>query len=232
MALPGALVPRLADAGLLARPEITTVLAAWRAPERLMASPPWRSTDAGLVDVLVFGETALLRRRRDATASRAPAGRRRAARRAARPARVTVVEHRPHRSRHARAARADGAATSPSRRAPSAPRAPHFRADADGFVDTGYACRLDRDTGTMTVTGPPPGLVTVGGYRFVLRDLEEAVRRADPDAGLAALPDALSGHRLAGRAADPRACARLLKPTAPTRCWSTPSVSGAAREAA
>ena len=53
-------------------------------------------------------------------------------------------------------------------------------------------------TGTVTVTGPPPGIVSVGGYRFVLRELEDLVRRADGGAFVTALPDALAGHRLAG----------------------------------
>ena len=54
----------------------------------------------------------------------------------------------------------------PSRPAPSAWASPHLKADAEGFVDTFYACRLDRMTGTVAVTGPPPGVVSVGGYRF------------------------------------------------------------------
>jgi hypothetical protein len=35
-----------------------------------------------------------------------------------------------------------------------------------------------------------------------MRELEEAVRCADPEASLMALPDALGGHRLAGHAAN------------------------------
>ena len=48
------------------------------------------------------------------------------------------------------------------------------------------------------MTGPPPGVVSVGSYRFVLRELEDMVRRADGGAFVTALPDALAGHRLAG----------------------------------
>jgi hypothetical protein len=80
---------------------------------------------------------------------------------------------------------------------------PRFRPDANGFVDTGYPCRLNRDTRTVTVTGPPPGVVRVGGYRFMLGDLQDLVERADGSGGLAALPDGLAGHRLAGFAANP-----------------------------
>ena len=37
--LPGAMVMRLADAGLIGAGDLRTVLAVWRAPERLAASP-------------------------------------------------------------------------------------------------------------------------------------------------------------------------------------------------
>jgi hypothetical protein len=76
--------------------------------------------------------------------------------------------------------------------------APHLKADSEGFVDTGYACRLDRMTDTFTVTAPPPGTVSVGGYRFVMSQLEALVRHTNSGAFVTALPDALAGHRLAG----------------------------------
>lgn len=78
--------------------------------------------------------------------------------------------------------------------------APFFKVGDDGFVDTGYTCRMERDTHAMVVTGPPPGLVSVGGYRFALRDLQELASQIEPGSTLAALPDALAGHRLAGNA--------------------------------
>ena len=53
------------------------------------------------------------------------------------------------------------------------------------------------------MTGPPPGIVSVGGYRFVLqRTARTWSAGTDGGAALAALPDALAGHRLAGIAAD------------------------------
>ena len=79
---------------------------------------------------------------------------------------------------------------------------PHLKADPHGFVDTRYACRHDRGSDTFVVTAPPPGLVTVGGYRFVLHDIEQVVRRSSEGAALTALPDAVAGHRLAGIAAE------------------------------
>jgi hypothetical protein len=70
-------------------------------------------------------------------------------------------------------------------------------------MDTGYACRSGQEGPTPLVSGPPPGLVSVGGYRFAAAALQNAVLDIDADATLAALPDALCGYRLAGAAADP-----------------------------
>jgi len=55
----------------------------------------------------------------------------------------------------------------------------------------------------MFVTRPPPGIASVGGYPFVVRDLHETVSLVDGGAALAVLPDALAGQRLSGSAADP-----------------------------
>ena len=70
------------------------------------------------------------------------------------------------------------------------------------YVDTEYAARLDRATGVLNITSPPSGLMAVGGYRFLANDLQEWSRRLGQGALLTALPDRLSGHRLAGRAQD------------------------------
>jgi hypothetical protein len=70
------------------------------------------------------------------------------------------------------------------------------------YVDTEYAARLDRSTGGLAITAPPSGIMTVGGYRFQSSDLQEWGRRLGQGAMLTALPDRLSGHRLAGRAKD------------------------------
>ena len=79
---------------------------------------------------------------------------------------------------------------------------PYFKIEPGGLVDTGYTCRVDSVTKAMVVTGPPSGIVSVGGYRFPLHDLQEAVRRIDSGATLAALPDPIIGQRLIGNAAD------------------------------
>ena len=44
--------------------------------------------------------------------------------------------------------------------------------------------------------------MAVGGYRFLAHDLQEWAKRLGQGALLTALPDRLSGHRLAGRAQD------------------------------
>jgi len=62
----------------------------------------------------------------------------------------------------------------------------------------------------MIITGPPSGIVSVGGYRVPLRELEETVARIDPKSSVAALPDALTGQRLAGIAADRQTVQRAL----------------------
>jgi hypothetical protein len=79
---------------------------------------------------------------------------------------------------------------------------PHLNVATTGFVDTGFACWGDQGNAPLVVTGPPPGMVSVGGYRFLMRDLQDAITEVDAAATLAALPDAMIGHRLAGSAAD------------------------------
>jgi AMP-binding enzyme len=203
--LPGQLVARLAEAGLLAgrhgfgRDGLKTVVAAWRTPERIASSPAWRDASASLIDVHIFGETALLAATRGANGKAAPIaiGPVTAPRGAAGSVLVAEV----HRT----------AAGTVAVRGPMVPRmpfppgaerasAPYLKVGADGLIDTGYTCRLDGEA--LVVTGPPPGIVTFGGYRFALRELQDLVARVGEDSALTALPDALGGQRLAGTAAD------------------------------
>jgi hypothetical protein len=81
---------------------------------------------------------------------------------------------------------------------------------ASGHLDTGYACRTAFDD-TFLITAPPAGLVAVGGYRFAMQDLQLLVREIDERGVLAALPHALTTHRLAGDAADPAAMREALR---------------------
>jgi hypothetical protein len=201
MMLPGPLLFRLAEAGALAGVGLTTAVGAWRALERLAGSPTWRERDVALVDVAVFGETGLYATRRGSNGKPAPV-----------PLGPVVA---PRSSANgvlvAELARTESGTV--AFRGPMVPRFPFppgaeraglpaFKPGRGELVDTGYTCRIDAATQGVVVTGPPPGIVSVGGYRFLMRDLQEIVGRIDGSATLAALPDSLLGHRLIGNAPD------------------------------
>ncbi len=201
--LPGPLVGQLTEAGALdVDSGLSSVLAVWPAPDRLARSPVWRKAGADLVDVQVFGEVGLIAARRGSGGRTGgvpfgplavPRGSKGG---------VIVGEIR---------ATTNGTV---AMRGPMVPRyafppgveqtnLPHLNVAASGFVDTGFACWSDQGNAPLLVTGPPPGMVSVGGYRFLMRDLQDAICEVDATATLAALPDAMSGHRLAGSSFDP-----------------------------
>jgi len=209
LVLPAPIAYRLAETDLFAREGQTTVLAAWRSPEQLAGSAPWREHDAALVDVPIFGEAGLLVARRQAGGRPAaiPAGPINAPRDGA--SAVAVVE--------LVATRTNTLAL----RGPMVPRhpfppgversdQPHFQIGGDGLVDSGYGCRLDAMTNTLTITGPPADLVSVGGYRFPLVGLRQAIGRIDGAATLSPRPDPLVGQRLVGQAGDAAAMKAAL----------------------
>jgi hypothetical protein len=205
--LPGQVVARMAEAGLLAGrhgfgPDgLKTVIAAWRAPERIAISPVWRDPAATLVDVQIFGETALLAGSRGSSGKATPImlGPVTAPRGA--PGAVLVAEIQ-------RTTTGTIALRGPMvPRFPFPPGAergsdPYLTVSADGLVDTGYTCRVEDDAKTVVVTGPPAGIVSFGGYRFVLGELQNLLARVGGDCTLTALPDTLSGQRLAGSASN------------------------------
>ncbi|MGH6788281.1 MAG: AMP-binding protein [Pseudolabrys sp.] len=200
LVVPGSLVAPLVEIGELDDDDLKTVLSLWRAPERLSETARWRGK-ATLVDVTTFGEIGLTAARRDAGGRFVPfsigaIGAPRELRNA-----VPIVEI---------GRNADGML---ALRGPMAPldafppgitsgREPHFKVSADGFVDTGYACRLDADEKTLTITSPPAGIAGVGGYRFITHALDVLMAELAADASLFALPDAFTGQRLAGTAPD------------------------------
>jgi AMP-binding enzyme len=197
IALPGPLIPLIAEAGLLRTPTLKNVVALWRAPERLGKAEPWNNPDIELIDMMAFGELALLGVPRNADGRTRPiaAGKIMAPQgsdqglmvaETARSGDGTLVVRGSMVPRHAFPPGAERQSTG------------RLKADTAGFVDTGYSCRHDPETRTFELTAPPPGVVTVGGCRFVLSDLEKLVRQVHDDAAMAALPDSLSGHRLAG----------------------------------
>ncbi|HKA78487.1 MAG TPA: class I adenylate-forming enzyme family protein [Xanthobacteraceae bacterium] len=197
--VPGPLAIQLAEAGRLMTSDVN-IVGIWRAPERLARAPAWPTAKARMIDVPVFGEAGLFAARRDAdgkpqvipfgvvSAPREPKGT------------VVALEI------MATASRTLALRGPMVPRAPFPPEAervglPHFKVAPSGFVDTGYACRPNSPT--MVLTAPPQGLVSIGGYRFIVRDLHDFVDRVEDGGGtLAVLPDVLAGHRLAGIAAD------------------------------
>ncbi|HYA04980.1 MAG TPA: class I adenylate-forming enzyme family protein [Xanthobacteraceae bacterium] len=207
--LPAAVAYPLAETGLFGREGPTTVLAAWYAPERLAESAEWPERDAALVDIPIFGEAGLIAARRGAGGRPRPLPL------------GAVMAPRDGDNAVTVAELAVSDTTTLQLRGPMVPRhmfprgiersdQPHFAIGSDGFVDTGYACRVDRVSNTVTVTGPPSGIVNVGGYRFPLCRLLATIGRIDDGAALAAVPDPLLGQCLAGTAADLEAMQQAL----------------------
>ena len=162
-----------------------------------------------LIDVAIFGEIGLCAvHRPEGRPAPIPAGKIRAPQGS--PRRGDRRRHRAHAGRHDRFRRTDGAAPCVSAAAPSNRSRSYFRIGDDGTVDTGYPCSADPQTGALVVTGPPAGLVSVGGYRFCMRDVQDVVTQTDDQASVAALPDAFAGHRLAGASRDRAAMRRTL----------------------
>lgn len=202
--LPGPALAAIAAAGCLGDSARTTT-ALWRSPERLAASAAWRG-DAALIDIASFGEIGLLaaRRGQDGLPMPIPCGTIGAAGAMSsietlRTGGGTLVLRGPM---VPMAAFPPGAEHGPE---------PYLAADDGGFVESGSGCRLDRDTFTLTITGPRGGITTIGGYRFRQREVDALVANVDPSATIIALPDALLGQRLAGGARDGTATAALLQ---------------------
>ncbi|QWG10984.1 acyl--CoA ligase [Bradyrhizobium sediminis] len=199
---PAQLALRLAEIDMASRlPALRNVIGLWRAPEQVASSPPWIAQHASLTDVYLFGEAGLFGARRTA-ADGAPA--------AILPGPHSAPREVPGSSisgeifltpRGTLALR--GPMISPSAYAPPPPSSDSLIAQPPrDYIDTDYAARLDRSTGAICITAPPSGIMAVGGYRFLSQDLQEWARRLGQGALLTALPDRLSGHRLAGRAQD------------------------------
>jgi non-ribosomal peptide synthetase component E (peptide arylation enzyme) len=112
--LPEAVAFRLAAAGVFAEARPASIIATWRAPERLATSPTWHVSGVTLIDVALFGEAVLIpsRRRRGGPDTARPV-----ARAARRSRRNRCCGSKPHRCRHTRRTRSHGAATRlPARR--------------------------------------------------------------------------------------------------------------------
>jgi hypothetical protein len=198
---PAQLALRLGEIDMASRlPVLRNVIGLWRAPEQVASSPPWVTQHANLTDVYLFGEAGLFGARRTADGAPAPIlpGPQGAPREVQGPSIAGEILLTPRGTLALR-----GPMVTPAAYVPPVPPGDSLVAQPPrDFVDTDYAARLDRSTGAICITAPPSGTIAVGGYRFLSQDLQEWARRLGQGALLTALPDRLSGHRLAGRAQD------------------------------
>jgi hypothetical protein len=199
---PAQLAFRLAELDLDARlPGLRNVIGMWRAPEQVTSGPQWTAQHASLTDAYLFGEAGLFGARRtaeDGTPASVKPGLHGAPRELPGSSIAGEILLTPRGTLGLRGPMVAVAAYAPPA-PPGDSLIPHAPRD---FVDTDYAARLDRATGAIAITAPPSGIMAVGGYRFLAQDLQEWGRRLGQGALLTALPDRLSGHRLAGRAQD------------------------------
>lgn len=224
LVVPGPLAARLAEAGVLdAAGDLHSVIAVWRTPERLSTSPAWQEAKPALVDLQVFGEIGLLAARRGNDGRPAPV------------ALGPVIAPRQAAGGLLVAELSRTALGTLALRGPMTPRfcyppgaergdPPFLKLDEAFFIDTGYSCRAE-PSGAMMVTAPPTGLVGIGGYRVPLSVFRRVIAEVDADATLTALPDRLTGQRLAGSSADGEALRRTL-----ARRGVNPLVLGAFRD--
>jgi hypothetical protein len=198
---PAQLALRLCEIDLLSRlPGVRDVVALWRAPEQVTSSAAWTSEQAALTDIYLFGEAGLFGARRGADGAPVPIrpGQQGTPRETQGSSIAGEVFLTPKGTLALR-----GPMVTPQPYAPPPPPSDSLVAQPSrDFVDTEYAARIDRSTGAICITAPPSGIMAVGGYRFLASDLQEWARRLGQGALLTALPDRISGHRLAGRAQD------------------------------
>jgi len=199
---PAQLALRLDELDLAARlPSLRNVIGLWRTPEQVGSSACWGAQQATLTDVYLFGEAGLFGARRiaeDGSPALIKPGPHGAPRELPGSSIAGDILLTPRGTLGLRGPMVPVAAYAPPPPANDSLIAPPPR----DYVDTDYAARLDRVTGAINITAPPSGVMSVGGYRFRAQDLQEWARRLGQGALLTALPDRLSGHRLAGRALD------------------------------
>jgi hypothetical protein len=197
---PAQLALRLAEIDMPSRlPSLRNVIGLWRAPEQVASSALWTAEQAVLTDVYLFGEAGLFSARRAGDGAAAPIlpgphGAPREVPGSSIAGEIFLT------SRGTLALR--GPMVTPAAYAPPPARDSLPAQPPRDYVDTDYAARLDRSTEAVCITAPPTGVMAVGGYRFLSQDLQQWAKRLGQGALLTALPDRLSGHRLAGRAPD------------------------------
>jgi AMP-binding enzyme len=198
---PAQLALRLDEMGLSARmPGLRHVLGLWRSPEQVASSASWSAQTASLTDVYLFGEAGMFgaRRGEDGAPAEIKPGPHGAPREMPGSAISGEILLTPRGTLGLRGPMVTIAAYAP----PPPPGGSITASPPRDYVDTDYVARLDRVTGAINITAPPSGIMAVGGYRFLAQDLQEWAKRLGQGALLTALPDRMSGHRLAGRAPD------------------------------
>ena len=181
-------------------PSLRNVVGMWRAPEQVASSQPWTAQKATMTDVYLFGEAGMFgaRRPKDGSAAQVKSGPHGAPRELSGSSIAGEIVLTPKGTLGLRGPMVVVAAYAP----PPPPSDSLVAQPPRDYVDTEYTARVDRITGALTITAPPSGILAVGGYRFLANDLQEWSRRLGLGALLTALPDRLSGYRLAGRAQD------------------------------
>jgi acyl-CoA synthetase (AMP-forming)/AMP-acid ligase II len=198
---PAPLALRLAETGLLSNvPALRRVLGLWRTPEQAESSQVWSGQPVTFTDVYLFGEAGLLSGRRTDDGSPAPIlpgpyGNPRDVGASSTAGEILLT---PKGTLGLRGPMVPLAAYGPPRQASDT----LISEPQPDYVDTGYSARLDHSAKAISITAPPSGITAVGGYRFLAHDLQEWANRLGYNTMLTALPDRLSGHRLAGRASD------------------------------
>jgi AMP-binding enzyme len=198
---PAQLALRLDELDLPARmPGLRNVIGLWRSPEQVASSGSWSARTASLTDVYLFGEAGMFgaRRGQDGTPAAIKPGPHGAPRELPGSAISGEILLTPRGTLGLRGPMVTVAAYAP----PLPPSDSLIPPQPRDYVDTDYVARLDRATGAISITAPPSGVMSVGGYRFLAQDLQEWAKRLGQGALLTALPDRMSGHRLAGRAPD------------------------------
>lgn len=189
---PASLAIRLGDAGLLSKATaLKRVVGLWRTPEQAASSEDWTGTKS-FSDLYTFGEAGLVVTGRDAHGGVTQLV---GAQRLTKMSASCQMSVTPHGTLALRGPMVPAAAYAPA-------TLPDHARDSLDTVDTGYAARSDSASGALVITAPPSGVVSVGGYRFLSRELSEWAQRLPQGGMLTALPDRMNGHRLAGRAGD------------------------------
>jgi len=202
LVVPAGVAMRLAeDGGFANLPALRHVVGLWRTPEQVASSPAWPVQDVQFTDVYLFGEVGLFGARRlddDGFPTLIQPGPYGAPRNDAQSPIAGEIVLTPEGTLALRGSMVPVAAYT----AAASENDIRIAAPQTNHVDTGYAARIDRTTKAICITAPPPGIVAVGGYRFLADDLQAWAKRLGDGAMLTALPDRLSGYRLAGRASE------------------------------